>query len=219
MDRGRGKSRPIRGEWFKDVIWRTGHTMLELGDSVSGVGWTERTIRRATQRNRISILLLDAIAERIDVHPDYLAGDFAWILELEGLNDEERRYLENVFLSPKRFPNMQKKREQLTHRRVFLDVLLLHDVDEKAFIKLDKTTQSRIMNRLDLLVTDYLNKTIGGAREARWLEYDLAMEWETEADVFEYLYDISEDTGHLPPVPDDEMNVEYIKYRKEKDQE
>ena len=129
------------------------------------------------------------------------------------------RTSENVFLSPKRFPYMQKKREQLTHRRVFLDVLLLHDVDEKAFVKLDKRTQNRIMNRLDLLVTDYLNKTIGGAREARMLEYDLAMEWETRTDVFEYLYDISEDTGHLPPVPDDEMNVEYIKYRKEKDRE
>ncbi len=46
--------------------------------------------------------------------------------------------MENVFLSPKKFPYMQKKREQLTHRRVFLDVLLLHDVDEKAFTKLDK---------------------------------------------------------------------------------
>ena len=73
-------------QWFMWVLEHRGRSIRSLGQSI---GWNEKTIRRAIKDGKISSELLEEIAREIDVHPDYLAGEYSWTLD--ALPDEESK--------------------------------------------------------------------------------------------------------------------------------
>lgn len=203
----------IDPEWFKWVIHKQGSSIRKLGADV-GISKTERTIRRAVESGSIRFELLDEIAKKLDVHPDYLAGKYAWtltrpkIMELDGVRD----YWRDNYLDPSLFPYRLYEQERVGLYKQLLDTLQIHGISEADYRKLDWDQRRELQRSLDRSTTQVLNHWFPNrAKPIKDVEYFRMMEWEEDRDVvdaleeylaergFITLYDISPD-GQLIPV-------------------
>ena len=91
----------IDPEWFKWVIHRLDSSIRKLGADAD-IDRTEKTILRAVKSGTIRPELLDQIAKKLDVYPDYLAGRYAWTLDLDIMKEEGvLDYWREHYLNPK----------------------------------------------------------------------------------------------------------------------
>lgn len=189
-----GKSK-LSKEWFKKVLKMKGVSIRGICDNAGlGVGWNERTIRRALADGKISPDLLDEIARALDVHPDYLAGKYAWTLDV--LEDEgAKRYFLSTYLKPANYPYSKKEQESLGTRRYILNTLLMHGVDEEEYNTLDYSSQHLLYARLDNAVTNTLKAFFPGCSKMSAVDYAEAFEWQTDADVIEAMLDYLLENG------------------------
>lgn len=203
------KKRHIDSEWFRKVLKWKGVSIRSLGQERGGTSWNERTIRRALQDGEISPGLLDAIAKKIDVYPDYLAGKYCWTLSLPVMDDPEicDYWLEH-YMMPRSYPYILEDQAGLGTRQHLLNTLLIHGVSEEAFRGLDAKERHSLEFQIDRKTTMILQHWFPEADFSERVDYYLAMEWQTEADVMDALSDyfLEQDikNGRLPDWDDDD---------------
>lgn len=206
-------NKEIDPDWFKRVIHMQGSSIRKLGAD-KGISKTERTIRRAVKSRSISYELLDEIAKKLNVHPDYLAGKYVWTLTCTKYMDMDgvRDYWIDNFLNPSRFPYQLVERERIGLYKHLLDTLLLHGITEADYKKLNWEQRRELKHTLDQSSTLILSHWFPNLAEPiYYIEHSYVMEWEDKNDVIdameEYLvargflklYDVSPD-GLLIPV-------------------
>ncbi|WP_165252822.1 hypothetical protein [Adlercreutzia sp. ZJ304] len=207
VDRNDAVYEKIEPDWFKWVIHRQDSSIRKLG-SDKEISKTERTIRRAVKRGSISYALLDEIAKKLDVHPDYLAGKYAWTLELEIMNNESvRDYWRGNYLDPKQFPYQLVEQERIGVNKQLMDTLLIHGISEGDFKKLSWSQRRELEQTLDRYTTQILHHwfpTI--AKPVEDLEYFQTMGWQDEGDVIDAMLEYLEERDFVKvyaPEPDD----------------
>jgi hypothetical protein len=186
----------IEPEWFKWVVHKQGSSIRKLGAD-KDIGKTERTIRRALKTKSMRPELLGKIAKKLDVHPDYLAGRFAWTLNLDIMREEGvREYWLEHFLDPKSFPYRLVEQHRIGSYKHLLETLLIHNVTEGVYKELNWDQRRKLENDLDLLTTRLLLKWFPEhARRTESLEEFEALEWKDEQDVIEAMLDYLEERG------------------------
>lgn len=134
--------------------------------------------------------LLDAIAKKINVYPDYLAGKYSWTFQLPIMREDGvRDYWISHFMQPTSYPYMFAKQKKLGTHQYLLNTLLIHGISEDSFRNLDASNQHDLKISLDYSTTDLLRRWFPNAKPANQIDYQLAIEWQTEADVMEALLD------------------------------
>lgn len=209
------KKQPIEDvKWFKQVLEWQGISIRSLDKSRGGTSWTERTIRQALQNKEISPGLLDEIAKKANVQPKYLAGKYSWTLKLPIMDEPGvRDYWVEHFLMPSSYPYILVEQARLGTYRHMLNTLLIHGVSEEAFKSLDDKERHRVEFHLDRMTTKLLQHWFPEADFSDRVDYYLAMEWETENDVmdalFDYLVERGLVEGGFPDLDDDVDSFAY----------
>lgn len=190
MSNTASKKRSIDSDWFRKVLSWKGVSIRSLGREQSGTSWSERTIRRALHDGEISLGLLDAIAKKIDVYPDYLAGKYCWTLALPVMNDSQvRDYWLEHYMMPKSYPYILEDQVRLGTRQNLFNTLLIHGISEDEFRSLDVGERRKIEFCIDRITTKALRRWFPKADLSDRVDYYLAMEWQSEADVMDALSD------------------------------
>ena len=186
---------PIDPEWFKWVIKKQDSSIRKLGKD-EAVGKTDRTIGRAVKAKEIDADLLERIAYRINVHPDYLAGKYSWTMALPVMDEEGvRDYWRDHFLDPSHFPYLHREQEGVAVRDHLKDTLLLHGVSWEEFSAKPANVQQRIKDQLDRMTTKVLSVWFPDCTPEYFIDMQEAMEWQTEQDVYEALLDYLVERG------------------------
>lgn len=76
MANKKSKKEPFQWERFLAAKRRAKISITKLGSKDDGIGWSEKTIRRAKADGKISPEILEALAKRLDIDPDYLRGKY-----------------------------------------------------------------------------------------------------------------------------------------------
>lgn len=186
----------IDPEWFKWVIHRLDSSIRKLGADAD-IDRTEKTILRAVKSGTIRPELLDQIAKKLDVYPDYLAGRYAWTLNLDIMKEEGvLDYWREHYLNPKQFPYKLAEQLRLGSYRQLIDTLLIHGISEAEYKGLSWDKRHELERELDRQTTRILNHWFPDhARPVEDLEYFQTMEWQDERDVIEAMLDYLEDRG------------------------
>ena len=111
MANKKAPKKALSSSCFDAAMRLRGTSIRKLGAIEGGVGWSDKTIRRARKSGEISAELLDALSKRLDVAPDYLTGkyvrDFSKLFQ-EPLDAEATAILEGM-LAPEKFPYSRSK--------------------------------------------------------------------------------------------------------------
>ena len=208
----------IDPEWFKWVIHRLDSSIRKLGADAD-IDRTEKTILRAVKSGTIRPELLDQIAKKLDVYPDYLAGRYAWTLNLDIMKEEGvLDYWREHYLNPKQFPYKLAEQLRLGSYRQLIDTLLIHGISEAEYKGLNWDKRHELERELDRQTTRILNHWFPDhARPVEDLEYFQTMEWQDERDVIEAMLDYLEDRGLVTVYgqePDDDSENPFLeKYK------
>lgn len=189
-EKGSKKRRIKDVDWFKRVLKWKKVSIRSLGKERGGVVWTERTIRQSLQDDEISPGLLDAIAKKLDVHPNYLVGEYSWTLDLPVMDEPGVRdnWIEHS-LNPENYPYILLEQERLGSYRHLKNTLLIHDISEEDFKALDAKERHRVEFYLDRKTTELLRHWFPKAEFFDREDHYLAMEWGSDNpnDVYEAL--------------------------------
>ncbi len=186
---------PIDPEWFKWVIKKQGSSIRQLGKDEE-IGKTDKTIGRAVKAKEIDADLLERIARRINVHPDYLAGKYSWTMALPVMDEEGvRDYWRDTYLDPKHFPYLHREQEGVAVRDHLKDTLLLHGISWEEFSSKPVNVQQRIKDQLDRMTTKVLSAWFPNCTPEYFIDMQEAMEWKTERDVYEAMLDYLVERG------------------------
>lgn len=190
----------IDGAWLKDVIHRRGFSVRRLTnhDLEGSIPYDIRTVQRAIADNEITPQLLDAIAQAIDVHPDFLRGKYLWTLDVDIMKyPEVREHWLTFYLNPDLFPYRTLEQERLGSRRHFMNTLLMHGVTEEEFRKLSRRERDSLEQCLNARVTDTLKRWFPNTARLDQVDYSDACEWLTEYDVYEAMLDWLAQKGYI----------------------
>ena len=147
----------IDPEWFKWVIHRLDSSIRKLGADAD-IDRTEKTILRAVKSGTIRPELLDQIAKKLDVYPDYLAGRYAWTLNLDIMKEEGvLDYWREHYLNPKQFPYKLAEQLRLGSYQQLIDTLLIHGISEAEYKGLNWDKRHELERELDRQTTRILN--------------------------------------------------------------
>ena len=208
MDHGHNNTfnEKIEPEWFLWVIHKQGSSVRKLGAD-KDIGRCDKTIELAIKAGSIRAELLDRIAKKLDVYPDYLAGRYAWTLKLDIMNEDGvREYWRYTFLDPKHFPYRLAEQFRLGSYQHLMNTLMMHDVSESEYKSLDWDQRHELESYLDRYTTRILHHWFPEhAKPMESLDYFEAMEWKDERDVIEAMLDYLEERGLVKgsfPEPD-----------------
>lgn len=180
-------------DFFKSVVHRRGLSIRKLGANKEAIGKSDKTIRRALSKGGMSSDLLQRIAKHLDVHPDYLAGRYAWTLDPEQVNVMKsaaiREYWKTTYLNPNRFPYELHEMECIGYHRNLMDCLRLHEVTEEQYQRLDPRERMKLEEIVDTKVTETLRHWFPNCGFAGAIDYYKSVEWKDEQDVLEVLID------------------------------
>lgn len=186
---------PIDPDWFKWVIKKQGSSIRQLGKD-DAIGKTDRTIGRAVKAKEIDADLLDRIARRINVHPDFLAGKYSWTLALPVMDEDGvREYWRDNYLDPKHFPYIHREQEGIAVREHLKDTLILHGVTWEEFNSQPVEEQQRIWDQLDRITTRILRVWFPNCTFESDIDMRESMGWKTERDVYETIIEYLVDRG------------------------
>lgn len=186
------KKVPVDRDWFLETLKAKGVSVRSLGNPESDcyIGWHERTIRRALEGEAPSISpdLLDAIAKKIDVYPDYLVGKYAWTLGV--LPDEgAKEHFRKNYMNPDAYRYRRKRQQALGTRRHLMNTLMMHGIQEERYYALDQSDRDSLFRRIDVATTNVLKDFFPESSKMELVDYVQDFEWETDRDVIEVMLD------------------------------
>lgn len=152
---------PFRRSCFEEALHLRHTSIRKLGDVSTGIGWSEKTIRRALEAAEISPELLDVIAKRLDVDPDYLSGKYHH--QAEQYSDPYIRNFALCNLKVERFPYLlQQKRNkvdgQFLYDRYLECLLIIHDISLKQFNDLTFEVRKKLQIEIEAAICPVLMK-------------------------------------------------------------
>ncbi|MDO5784065.1 MAG: hypothetical protein Q4P20_03260 [Eubacteriales bacterium] len=145
-----------------DAKKRAKVTIQQLGKSVDegGVGWSEKTIRRAKHDGEIRHELLEALAKRLDVTSDYLAGEYDQFFEqiADGFNGKQKEAYLKVMLAPERYPYHLGQNKTKLYDAYMDGILMLHDIARRQYEELSPETQRQFALEIEQVVCPVISK-------------------------------------------------------------
>lgn len=145
---------------FDAAMKLRGTSIRKLGAIEGGVGWSDKTIRRARKRGEISAELLDALAKRLDVAPDYLTGkyarDFSKLFP-EPLDAESTAILEGM-LAPERFPYLMSQHRTDLYDRYIDGILMIHDISFRQYSEMPADSKRQFELDIERAVCPVIRK-------------------------------------------------------------
>lgn len=178
----------IDSDWFRWVLSQCGASIRSLGDPDTGIGWNERTLRRALSDGAISPDLLEAVAKRLNVHPDYLSGKDAWTCECLPEDDARKVFLER-YMRPEQHPYIDVEQERMGVDGYIKATLLMHGVDWSSYLQLSRGSREYLFSTLDEAVTSVLKRWFPDCEPARMVALREAYVFLTPQDVGEAMHD------------------------------
>jgi hypothetical protein len=140
-----------------------------LGKVTGGVGWSEKTIRRALIDGQISPELLDDIAQYLDVYPEYLSGKYH--RNAERYKDRNIRALALYNLKAELYPYILKQQRDkidgyFLYDRYLENILIIHNLSLKQFndlpFEIRKKMQLELEESICRVLTKYFDKDAFG---------------------------------------------------------
>lgn len=174
----------IIAQRFRDTIKYRGLSIRKLGKD-EYIDRTEKSIRTYLKTEYIPKDVLDRIARRLDVEPDYLAGkyDRNW----DKIGGEIAEY-NKTKLNPDDYPFFKAEQQTVEHYKHFKNTLILHGISWEQCQELDPTDRILLRRRLILeearIISQYFEHDAFGRSMKEILDYDETM-WD-DIDPFEY---------------------------------
>ena len=163
------KKVPFRRSCFEEALELRNTSIRKLGNVTNGIGWSEKTIRRGLEEHKISPILLDEIAKRLDVDPDYLSGRYHE--EAERCSDPtiQKIWLHN--LKAEKYPYLLVQQRDRSDGRFIYDrylenILVIHNISLNQFKVLpfdkQKNMQVELENAICQVLLQYFKKDASG---------------------------------------------------------
>ncbi len=153
------KKVPFRRSCFEEALELRNTSIRKLGNVTNGIGWSEKTIRRGLEENKISPILLDEIAKRLDVDPDYLSGRYHE--EVERCSDTTVKNIWLHNLKAKKYPYLlvqQRDRSdgKFLYDRYLENILVIHKISLNQFNELPLDKQKSMQVELESAICQVL---------------------------------------------------------------
>lgn len=154
---------------FEEALKLRNSSIRKLGVVTVGVGWSEKTIRRALNDGQISSELLDDIAQHLDVDPKYLSGKYH--RNAEKYEDPYIRALALYNLKAERYPYLLKQQrdkidDHFLYDRYLENILIIHNLSLKQFnnlpFEIRKKMQLELEESICRVLTKYFDKDAFG---------------------------------------------------------
>lgn len=187
----------INPNWFRWVLAQCKTSIRSLGDIENGIGWNEKTIRRSLKSGLMSAELLNEIAKKVNVNPNYLRGVDAWTLDVLPDKESQTEFLKR-YMMPRQHPYIEAEQDRLGIPEHIKTTLLMHGVNQQAYSNLTQNQRERLFHELDSATTKVLRKWFPDCREANAIVYRKLLSWETEQDVMDAMIDFFISRGDLP---------------------
>ena len=138
MANKKSKREPFQWERFIAAKKRAKISITKLGSKDDGIGWSEKTIRRAKADGKISPEILEALAKRLDIDPDYLRGKYDHFYDLiaDGFDEKQREIYLKKMLDPGRYPYYRGKNQIKLYEGYMDGILMLHGISNRQYDEL-----------------------------------------------------------------------------------
>lgn len=138
MANKKSKKEPFQWERFLAAKRRAKISITKLGSKDDGIGWSEKTIRRAKADGKISSEILEALAKRLDIDPDYLRGKYDHFYDLiaDGFDEKQREIYLKKMLDPGRYPYYRGKNQIKLYEGYMDGILMLHGISNRQYDEL-----------------------------------------------------------------------------------
>ena len=154
---------------FEEVLKKSNSSIRKLGDVCGGVGWSEKTIRRALSDGKISPELLDDIARYLNVDPEYISGKYHRIAE--SYKDPHVRAIALNNLKSERYPYLLKQQRDISDNHFLYDhylenILIIHNLSSNQFddqpFEIQKKLQLDLEDAICGVLIKYFNMDAAG---------------------------------------------------------
>lgn len=135
-------------------------SIRKLCDIEGGIKWSEKTIRRACKSGEINPILLEALAKRLDVAPDFLRGTYYEFAELAGKDCNELG-IEAILkkqMKPEKFPYDYNYDENSHYEAYITNLLMIHKVSRRQFSEMPYEQQKGFKIEIENAVCDIIQK-------------------------------------------------------------
>lgn len=138
MANKKSKKEPFQWERFLAAKRRAKISITKLGSKDDGIGWSEKTIRRAKADGKISQEILEALAKRLDIDPDYLRGKYDHFYDLiaDGFDEKQREIYLKKMLDPGRYPYYRGKNQIKLYEGYMDGILMLRGISNRQYDEL-----------------------------------------------------------------------------------
>lgn len=138
MANKKSQKEPFQWERFLAAKRRAKISITKLGSKDDGIGWSEKTIRRAKADGKISSEILEALAKRLDIDPDYLRGKYDHFYDLiaDGFDEKQREIYLKKMLDPGRYPYYRGKNQIKLYEGYMDGILMLHGISNRQYDEL-----------------------------------------------------------------------------------
>lgn len=138
MANKKSKKEPFQWERFIAAKKRAKISITKLGSKDDGIGWSEKTIRRAKADGEISPEILEALAKRLDIDPDYLRGKYDHFYDLiaDGFEEKQREIYLKKMLDPGRYSYYMGKNQVKLYEGYMDGILMLHGISNRQYDEL-----------------------------------------------------------------------------------
>lgn len=187
------RKQKINSDWFR---WVCNKRNVSMNGLARLTGWSSRQIRDGVNGHEMTPELLDACAQALDVHPNYLRGDYCWTLQLEIMKKKPvKEHWLSTSMAPDAHPYKYFKQSGINLSDHFRNTLLLHGVNLDEFDKLDCDKRTEIEEVLNRSQTISLRRYFPKAVSCEWASYSFDDAFSSEGDVIESMLDWLSENG------------------------
>lgn len=149
----------LDSDCFYTALKYRGLSIRKLGAVEGGIGYDEKTIRRGLKDQQVTQDIMDRIARRLDVDPDYLSGKYH--ANANKIQSPEVR--DNILrqLTPDRFPYLFAQQRDRSDGRYLYDrylenILMIHNIAKHQFDQLPFEHQKKMQIELETAICQVL---------------------------------------------------------------
>jgi len=151
----------IDSDCFYNALKYRGLSIRKLGAVEGGIGCDEKTIRRGLKDQQVTPDIMDRIARRLDVDPDYLSGKYH--ANANKIQVPEVRDIILRQLTPDRFPYLFVQQRDRSDGRYLYDrylenILVIHNIAMHQFDELPFEHQKKMQVELETAICQVLLK-------------------------------------------------------------